>query len=526
MIFPPDSPFTVYCFSCWWSDKWDGAQYAREYDFSRPFFEQYNELYRKVPRLGIIQQGFMVNSDYTNRVSDSKNCYLIFASTDNENCHYGTSFWDSRDSLDCYNAKKSEKCYECIDVFNCYNVRYSRECNNCSNSAFLVNCRGCESSFGCVNLRNKSYCIFNEQYSKEEYQEKIKQFDLGNREVVKEIKKKMVELMKQSIVPAMIEYHTTNVSGNWLEEVKNAHYAFNCEKVENAKYTMGIMEAKDVMDYTYWGKGSELMYQVSSVGRQCANVRFSNESWDQLLQAEYCMNCHSSSNLFGCIGMRKKQYCILNKEYSKEEYEVLRGKIIEHMNASPYKDKEGRTYQYGEYFPPQICAYPYNETIAQEFFPKTKMEAESAGYTWKEPQLKQYATTLTSEAVPVAIQEAEDSILNEVIACGHKGECADQCTSAFKITVNELAMYKSMGISLPVLCPNCRHYERLRERQPLKLWKRSCQCVGLGSEDRSYQNTASHSHGVERCSNTFETSYAPDRSESVYCVQCYQAEVA
>ena len=89
MMFYPDSPYEVYCFKCWWSDKWDPMKYGREYDFSKLFFEQYDELLKSVPRPGIIKQGNIVNSEYTNRVSDLKNCYLIFGCSVDENCMYG-----------------------------------------------------------------------------------------------------------------------------------------------------------------------------------------------------------------------------------------------------------------------------------------------------------------------------------------------------------------------------------------------------------------------------------------------------
>src|SRR3989344_273751 len=51
--FAPGSPYKVYCAECWWSDKWDPLDYGRDYDFSRPFFEQIKELWRDVPLLGL-----------------------------------------------------------------------------------------------------------------------------------------------------------------------------------------------------------------------------------------------------------------------------------------------------------------------------------------------------------------------------------------------------------------------------------------------------------------------------------------
>ena len=36
----------------------------------------------------------------------------------------------------------------------------------------------------------------------------------------------------------------------------------------------------------------------------------------------YSQFCYNSKDLFGCVGF-VTQYCILNKQYSKEEYEAL-----------------------------------------------------------------------------------------------------------------------------------------------------------------------------------------------------------
>jgi hypothetical protein len=55
-----------------------------------------------------------------------------------------------------------------------------------------------------------------------------------------------------------------------------------------------------------------------------------------------------SSNLFGCIGLRGKEYCILNKQYTKEEYETLVPKIIEKMKADG---------EWGEFFHQRISPF-------------------------------------------------------------------------------------------------------------------------------------------------------------------------
>jgi len=503
-MFPQDSPHTVYCYSCWWSDKWDAESFGRDYNFKKSFFEQFEELHLKVPRMGIVQQHVNINSEYANRASDNKNCYLIFAAADNENCSYGTSLWNSKDSMDCYSLHFSELCYECIDCHNCSHLLYSQECSSCTSSAFLLNCKNCNDCFGCVNLRNKSYNFFNEQLTKEEYKKRSEGMGLNDREKLKSLSARFAEFRRKFIVPAIVENHSTNISGNWVDECKNVKAGFNCEKVEDGKYLFAIKESKDVMDYTYWGKSSELIYECSSIGYQCSGVFFSNECWDQLINSQYCVNCHGSSDLFGCVGLRKKQYCILNKQYTKEEYEALVSKIISHMNDMPHVDSLGRKWTYGSTFPLDIHSFAYNETIAQELSPISKEEAEKQGYRWADFVAKNHKITLKAEDVPSLLDQVDDKILKETISCIHGAKCNHQCTEAFKVTTSDLNFYRRMGISVPQLCPNCRNFARLAQRTPIKLYNRTC----------------------AKCGNGIETSYAPDRPETVYCKQCYQQEVA
>ena len=135
------------------------------------------------------------------------------------------------------------------------------------------------------------------------------------------------------------------------------------------------------------------------------------------------------------------------------------------------------------------------------------------GYSWKEPDIKNYIPTVSPNELPGSINLVSDDILKEIMACAHEGKCNQQCTFAFKIIPNELAFYRANSIPLPTLCPNCRNYERLAKRQPIKLWHRSCMC--------ELEN-----HGHEgNCKKEFETSYAPERKEIVYCLDCYRKEV-
>jgi len=525
LMYRPDSQGVVYCRECFLSDSWNPLKFGRDYDFSKSFFDQFADLLRVAPRPGIIQQGNNVNSEYTNRSSDNRNNYLIFNTISGEYCSYGNGFNYSKECMDCYYTQKSERCYECANCFNCFNLLYSKECIACNDSFFLSNCRNCQSCFGCVNLRNKSYCIFNKQFSKEDYQKTIGQFNLGSSIVLDSLMLKFKSETGRHPLPALIEHHSDKVTGNWIEESKNIEYGFQCLKVKDGKYLLHIVEAEGVMDYSFWGVASENVYETINSGRQLSNVAFSNECWDQVINVRYSMNCHNSQNLFGCIGLRNKQYCVLNKEYSKSEYEAMLPKIIESLRQNPYEDGRGRKYYFGDFFPGELSPFAYNETIAQEYFPLTKEETLKTGYRWKDPETKNYTITKKPGELPDNIKDVDDSVLGAVIGCAHEGKCSEQCTAAFKIITQELQFYRKMNLPLPRLCPNCRHYQRLKQRNPLKLWHRKCTCVGSKSENGLYQNTASHFHGTDHCPNEFETSYAPERPEIVYCEQCYQAEV-
>jgi ERCC4-type nuclease len=61
--------------------------YSKDFDFNKNFFEQFLDLSQKVPKQALIVQE-QENSNYLNFAYKIKNCYLIFASSEDENCYY------------------------------------------------------------------------------------------------------------------------------------------------------------------------------------------------------------------------------------------------------------------------------------------------------------------------------------------------------------------------------------------------------------------------------------------------------
>ncbi len=520
-MYPADAPFPVYCRDCWYSDNWDPSSYGRDYDFSRPFFDQLGELMKAVPRLFLWQRN-VINSEYSSMVGESKNVYLSCSVVMGcENVFYSKAIDASFNIFDSYNVSGSENCYENIDGSKNYNSHHLILSRNCIDSRFLIDCVSCKNCVLSSNLRNKEFYIRNKPYTKEDYFKEIQKMDFGSRRGEAALLKEFAAIKKKALYKFANIVKCVGSTGNNLMNVKDGKYCFDAYDMERARYTFRSFLAKDVMDCDFCG-WSELMYEYTTGAKNDYNVRFSVSGMDAIRDAEYTDYCRSGKNLFGCVSLRNRENAILNKTYSSEEFTELRKKIIQHMNDMPYRDKGGREYRYGEFFPNDLSPFAYNETQANDFFPLTAAVAKEKGYRWREPEGKSHAITLPAGSIPDSIGEAGDDILQKTLGCEHEGKCDDQCSVAFRLTRDELQFYKKNSIPIPDKCPNCRYYERFRNVLPPKLWQRKCMC-----DYEIYPNTVKHAHhGEGRCPHSFESPYAPDRSEVIYCEECYNMEVA
>ncbi|MDD5721434.1 MAG: hypothetical protein PHT16_03245 [Candidatus Pacebacteria bacterium] len=505
--------FPVYCRECWHGDAWEATTFGRGYDFSRSFFEQFKELLETVPRLALWQRN-SINSDYSNYVGESRNVYLsVSVVKGSENVFYSTTVDKSSDIIDCANMKEGQSLYENIEGeknYNCQHVLLSR---NCLDSYFLVDCVNCSNCLLSYNLRNKEFYIRNKQYSKEEYLKEIKKLNLQSRASREILIKEFEEIKQRAIYRFANIIRSVNSTGNNLSNVKNCKNCFNSEDVENVKYGYRTLVAKDCMDFTYSG-WSEMMYEYVTGSLDDYNVKFSHSANNSVRDADYVDFCANCNDIFGCTGLKNKENAILNRVYSKEEFNKLREEIIKQMENVPFVDKVGRIYRYGEFFPVELSPWGYNETIAQEFFPITEEEAAKKGYTWRESIVKNFKISIPTEKIPDNIVEVNDEILKEVLGCAHAGRCDHHCNVAFRLTDYELKFYKKHNIPLPVLCSNCRHYKRFIQLPLPRLYKRECMC-----------DKENHSNHKGKCEIEFETNYAPDRPETVYCERCYQQEI-
>jgi hypothetical protein len=528
-MYAPDSPVKVYDRDIWLSDQWDPMDYGRDIDWSRPFLAQLHELMLEVPfKSNNVIHGS--NSPYSNNATDPKNCYLVFNTTSPEDSMYCNGVNFIRDCVDVSHVSRSETCHQSFWLQSCYRTHFSSQCADSSDLWFSRDCQGCMNCFGCVNLKKKNYCFFNEQLTKEEYEQRVAEYALNTREGLERALADTRAFWDKFPLKEHQGLKNTMCSGSYVTNSKNVHDSFLVREGENLRYCQYLQEtpgAKDCYDYTSWGDAAEMLYEAVASGSGAQNCRFAWLAQENVHDLEYTMACvQGCENIFGSVGLRKKQYCILNKQYTKEEYEALVPKLRKHMEDMPYADNAGRIYTYGEFFPMEFSPWAYNETLAQEYFPLTKNEAEAKGYRWRDAEDRNYAPTMTNENIPSDITATDESISKEIIECAHKGECNQNCTKAFRIIPDELAFYKKVGVPVPTLCPACRTMERLKLRLKMELYKKTCACAGATSASGTYTNIAAHDHGAVPCPNEFETGYPPESGAIVYCETCYQQETA
>ncbi len=494
-----DAPYKVYCHRCWWSDRWEAKEYGRDYDFSKPFFQQWKELFNAVPVLGLsIDAETGKYSPFTNHCGHAKGCYMIFYSDYNEDVLYGFMLSRNKNILDCSNTGESERSYDCNQVLKVFNTVGSKNTLNTLDSCFLYDCEHCTKCFGSINLRHKSYVFFNEQMSKEDYEKKIKEIDLGSYKNYCEWKQKAKEHWKKYPPRPVYDLFSEHSSGSNYFQCKNCKECYGVTGGQDSKYLMLIKTApvNDSYDFTDWGENVTRAYECMTVGVQCSNVKFLHESGFNIANIEYSKLQIGGSNCFGCVSLKKGEYCILNKQYTKEEYEDLLPKIKKHMVDQPYIDKKGKIYRYGEYFPIEFSPHGYNHTFANLFFPKTKEEIQEKQFSWGNEDRTEYVTTLSWQKLPDHIKNVEDSILKEVIEC-------KSCVRGFKIVQQELLFLRDSNLPLPRECPFCRIEEKTKE------W-----ISNMHVEERE----------CDKCGNVLTTQYSKERAPVIWCKDCYKKE--
>ncbi len=441
-VLPEKTRYPIFTLTEWHSDKWNALDYGIDYNPDISFLKQLQNLQEKIPHPH--QNG-----------SKNTNCYLSRSMEECEDLFYSYRNLWVKNSIDVVICFHSEKCYDCGDCHNSYKLFYSRHSRDCINSYFLYDCRNCQNCFMCWNLRNKSYCIENVQYSREEYDKKIKSFQLGSYNSIQNYKKHFEEIaQKEAVHRQNFNFKNYNSDGDYLFDCKNCH---NCNTINESEDSYncirGMRHKSDIDANGSWY--SELIGNCSG----CVNAyALKYSTWSSSRYSEYLDLCLECEYCFGCVGLKKKKFCILNKQYTKEEYESLRDKIIADMR----KRKE-----YGKFLPYSMSTGPFNFSTSFLYFPETKKEdiLKLGGY-WEDINESHIEGMPTSE-LPDDIKDITDDIITQALICPETGW-------RFNIAENELIFYQANNIPLPRYHFDVRTKNQLKYLTVLKSYPYKC----------------------------------------------------
>lgn len=476
--FPPDRGYIVYDLDAYNSESWDATDFGMEYNPNKPFFDQFAELMHRtpIPNLYVIP-GTMENSDYVNGAMNLKNCYLCFSTLHSTDSMFDWAVFNSHNVLDSVNCYYCEICYSCRDAEKCYNCIFVESSNNCSDSAFLFNCQSCKHCFGCVNLNNKEYCWYNEQLTKEEFENRRNALNLGSRKVLENEQKEFAHFKKKFPIKYYHGKSTENCTGNYISGSQNSHNMFLSSNSIDSENCWLLVGGKDCFSVVSASK-CELCYAVfCGINYNC---QYCNECLANNRNLQWCMFSNNSSDSFGCVSLKKKQYCILNKQYSKEEYEKLVPEIRKAMITRG---------EYEDFFPRRLSPFHYNESDAMLWFPLSKEEALAKGFSWQDEEA---TPQMAAHFAPDNIDDVSNDILEQTLTCSLSGK-------KYRITKQELDFYRNAHLPVPAVAPLKRVATMARE---------------------FFQTNELHTAACSECSKSFQTVYDP-HTQKVLCEECY-----
>ncbi len=440
----------------WWTQvEW--LDYGEDYDFGQSFFEQYNTLLKKTP-LPCVSNSYTINqnAEYVHGTINVQNCYLIFNSSNNEYCEYAETVNRSTFIFDSSYVFESSHCYDSIGITRCYNCISVEESEDCSESYFLYDCRGCDHCILCDWLENQSYCIKNKKVTPEEYEIFLNSIWESDGTIQYEALKDEFLIRKNSLIQKDHIVGSENCSGRFIKFSKDVINGKNLTWVEDTMNTWQMNYVTRCYDCFSWGgwtigsPGAENCYECQGIWSWAYGLIWCWWVWENTRNMYYSYSCIGCQDCFGCVWLRNKQYCILNIQYEKQEYEKLAWKIIDRMIQNG---------EWGEYPPSSMSTFTYNETVANLEFPLTQDEANEKWYKWNtyENPFQEPEKIIPWSKLPHKISDIPDDILSWAIKCEDSGKY-------YKITRPELEFYRKHRLPIPRKHYDVRRKERFDRR--------------------------------------------------------------
>ena len=432
----------------------DFISHGQNLQASNSFFDQLYALSRRVPVAATFNYKVPENSVAFISFGD-QDSYFVLACKSKRSFFCGNAH-DVEDSAELVAVENVRQSYAVVHSQRIFNCRFLLECYDCINSHFLFDCRNCEFCFGATNQRNKKYLWFNEQLSKEEWERRFAEIDLRSREALDEIQQHFSELMQtQTVWPENFNVNAVDSSGEYIIEstdVRDGYYIMRgCRNLDNSCYAFGL-PSHDCYTVCAPIGASDCYYGIGQ--EQCSQVRFALSILARNMNTEYCNVCFDCENCFGCIGLRHKKFCILNKQYTEEEY----WKVLDELKCAMLDRGE-----YGELPPMKFGTQHWSGSGARVLYGASKDECLKLGAVdfpvgaeGSEGPIVDSASLHSLDSIPDRIDSIE-----EVTGKPYFDPAANR---RFSYQKTELELYARLGVAPPRKHPTRRltdHYHEM-----------------------------------------------------------------
>jgi len=390
-----------------------------------------------------------------------------------------------KNNIDNLLIEECELCYECVNIKNWFESYFCTNSNNIYNCYYCDDCSNISYSIWSVWKKHWKYIILNECFDEKYYLYFLKKLKTDKSFYSDFLKK--YKILKDNFIKKYFNWiNNINFIWDYVQNCNNSFYSFNNRDCKDIKFCFDSWQEKFCYDLTET-LDDEKSYEVQW-SAYWNWLLFVSQTWHNS-KVLYSQLVFYSNNCFWCVWLKNKEYCILNKQYTKEEYEELVPKIIKHIQ---------KTGEWWEFFPSSISPFWYNETTAQEYYPLSKKESQDYLFNWSnyETPFPKVSKIIPADKLPDNISDIPDDILNWAIEC-------EITKKPFRIIKQELEFYRKHNLPIPKRHPDQRHLDRMALRNPRKLFDRKC----------------------DKCSVDMKTTYSPDREELVYCEECYNKEI-
>lgn len=458
--FTPDCPYPV-----WQRQEW--FKYANppsaKIDFDKPFFEQARGLFFQCP-IPHIFQFQCENCEYTDDWYESRDCYLCHGGDTNEGVRYSAHINRCKDCICCVMLEGCQWCFDgvnCKNAFHCIHCLDVRDSHNCS---MCYDCRNCRDCLFCFNLRGKQYCFGNKQLTKEQYEIEKKKWKFETRSGYKKAQAYFAKMIHEiAWLRAVYVEYAENSTGNYIQHMKDCEQCFMELDHENCCHGLWSGGSVKHICEGVWTYGCHGGYKVA-MPIKCFEVRCSFMCFECKF-SDYLAYCVGCENCFGCCGLHRKNYCILNTPYSKQEFLDLQKRLIDHMKS---------TGEWWEFFPCDFAPNTYEDSLSATFWPLDEQVKLKFWFRTTETKNIKWDNYLLANEVPDSPFDADENTTKQVF-------WDDIARKPFTILPQDINFCRELSVPLPDTHYVRRIFHNL-SWMPYNGELRTTQCAKSGKE--------------------------------------------